>query len=116
VGGAPTLSAAHRPLRRGTTLLVGHVNYAGRGNGTLYNLSRVRPRALVYLSDATRRVTRWRVIALRVVPKQQLPQWVFAGRRGPRRLVLVTCGGPIRYVPGAGYHYRDNVIAVATPA
>jgi hypothetical protein len=116
VGGAPVLSASHRPLRRGTTLLVGHVNYAGQGNGAFYNLSQARPRALVYLADAAGRVTRWRVTALRIVSKARLPHSVFAGRLGPRRLVLVTCGGPISYVPGVGYHYRDNVIVTATPA
>jgi hypothetical protein len=30
--------------------------------------------------------------------------------------VLVTCGGPVDYVAGYGYSYRDNVIVTAVPA
>jgi hypothetical protein len=30
--------------------------------------------------------------------------------------VIVTCGGPVDYVQGYGYSYRDNVIAAAVPA
>jgi len=44
-----------------------------------------------------------------------LPPWVFAGTSGPRRLVMVTCGGSLDYIPGYGYSYRNNVIAVAVP-
>jgi hypothetical protein len=45
-----------------------------------------------------------------------LPPWVFAGTSGPRRLVMVTCGGSLDYIPGYGYSYRNNVIAVADPS
>jgi hypothetical protein len=41
---------------------------------------------------------------------------VFAGPAGARRLVIVTCGGPVEYSRGTGYSYEDNVIAVAVPA
>jgi hypothetical protein len=39
-----------------------------------------------------------------------------AGPTGLRKLVIVTCGGPVQYVPGYGYSYLDNVIATAVPA
>lgn len=46
------------------------------------------------------------------VEKAELPAWVWAGPNGPRRLVIVTCGGPL--IPGTERH-RDNVIATAAP-
>lgn len=46
------------------------------------------------------------------VQKTALPSWVWAGPAGDRRLVLVTCGGPL--IPGTDRH-RDNVIVSAVP-
>ncbi|MEU8782893.1 class F sortase [Streptomyces sp. NPDC048637] len=97
----------------GTTLLAGHVHYPGQGNGALYDLYRAGPGDAVYVSDARGEVTTWRIASLQVVKKSKLPASVFAGKSGPRRLVLVTCGGPVDYVPGYGNTYRDNVIATA---
>ena len=115
-GGAKLTGPAGHPLREGTTLLAGHVDYYGQGNGTLYNLYQIQPGAIVYASDANGQVTRWRVTNLVTVLKSQLPLWAFAGPTGPRRLVMVTCGGPLDYLSGYGYSYRDNVLAVAVPS
>lgn len=114
--GAQLSGPGGKPLGNGTTLLAGHINYIGQGTGTLYNLYEVRPGAIAFASDASGHLTRWQVTRLAVVVKAELPSWVFAGPAGPRRLVIVTCGGPIQYTPGYGYSYRDNVIAVAVPA
>lgn len=105
-----------RVARVGTTLLAGHVNMPGQGSGALYRLGSLRPHDLVYTTDANGVVSRWRVVSLTEVHKDQLPGDVFAGRTGPRRLVLVTCGGPVIHLPGHGASYRDNVIATAVPA
>ena len=115
-GGAPLSGPGGKPVRQGTSLLAGHVNFYGQGNGTLYNLYQIRPGAVVYASDAAGQVTRWRVTQLVVVLKSGLPPWAFAGPTGPRRLVMVTCGGSLDYIPGYGYSYRNNVIAVAVPS
>ncbi len=74
-----------------------------------------QPGAVVYVADPAGSVTRWRVVGLDVVIKAALPKSVFAGPTGPRQLVLVTCGGPIRNIPGVGNTYRDNVIVTAVP-
>lgn len=102
-------------LTEGTTLLAGHVNDFDQGNGTFYDLYKVEPGAIVYVSDAAGHVSRWRVAGLSVVVKAALPKWVYAGPTGPRKLALVTCGGPIEHVPGGGNTYRDNVIVTAVP-
>jgi hypothetical protein len=111
--GGPGLAAAGS--KGGTTLLAGHVDYVGQGDGALYRLSDVTPGMVIYTVDASGRVSRWRAVSLRVVVKAELPAGLFAGYGGPRLLTLVTCGGPIEYVPGYGNSYEDNVIVTAVP-
>lgn len=96
----------------GTVLLAGHINWYNQGNGVLYDLATIKPGALIYLSDATGRVTSWKAVSLQAYPKAQLPQGIFAPV-GPRRLAIVTCGGA--FDPQTG-HYADNVVVMATPA
>ncbi len=114
--GAPITGADQQLLTQGTTLLAGHVNAFDQGSGTFYDLYKIEPGAVIYVSDPAGSVTRWRVIGLDVVVKAALPKWVFAGPTGSRKLALVTCGGPIEHLPGVGNTYRDNVIVSATPA
>lgn len=114
--GAPLLADDGDAPKTGTTLLAGHVNDASQGQGTLYNLTQVKPGMPILVSTADGTVTRWRVTALTSVVKAKLPDWVFSGPTGPRQLVLVTCGGPIEFIPGYGNTYRDNVIVTAVPA
>jgi sortase family protein len=102
-------------VARGTTLLAGHVDSQGQGRGALYDLYRLKAGALVYVVDANGYVSSWRVSALQAVLKAKLPAAVFAGPAGPRRLAIVTCGGPVEHVEGVGNTYRDNVIATAVP-
>lgn len=110
--GGPGLAAGSTG---GTTLLAGHVDYVGQGDGALYRLSDVTPGMVIDTIDASGRVSRWRAVSLRVVVKAELPGSLFAGHGGPRLLTLVTCGGPIEYVPGYGNTYADNVIVTAVP-
>jgi hypothetical protein len=103
----------------GTVLLAGHVDYVGQGAGALYRLYQIQPGALVVVTDASGQRTSWRVTGLQVVQKAALPTDLFDAA-GPRRLILVTCGGPLLRVTdaaGESYNtYRDNVIATAVPA
>ena len=96
--------------RDGTTLLAGHVDIRG-DLGALHRLASVEPGAEVRTSDARGRVTRWAVTGLDVRRKENLPAFSATGHR---RLVLVTCGGPVLR-SGHGWTYRDNVIVTATP-
>lgn len=106
-GAAPAAQA-------GTTLVSGHVSYRGTP-GTLRDLAYIEPGARIHVKDAAGKVTSWVNAAADVVEveKTALPAWVWAGAAGPKRLVLVTCGGPL--IPGTDRH-RDNVIATAVPA
>jgi hypothetical protein len=114
--GAPLLSTTGAADPTGTTLLAGHVNDAGQGNGALFDLYQVQPGALVYATDAAGRTSVWRVVSAQSILKADLPAGVFAGPQGPRQVVIVTCGGSIHYQPGVGWTYDDNIVVTAVPA
>jgi hypothetical protein len=97
--------------RRGTVLLAGHVDSRKRGAGALYALKSARPGDVVTL-QAGARTYRYRVTRVASMRKSALPKSIYT-RSGPRRLVIVTCGGP--FDPRTR-HYRDNVVVTAVPA
>ncbi|HEX5404818.1 MAG TPA: class F sortase [Pseudonocardiaceae bacterium] len=107
-GGAPLAATA------GTTTLVGHVNYVGQGNGAFHDLASVPRGATITTVDGTGAATTWTVTSTEVTDKTTgVDPAVFAGPTGPRRLVLVTCGGRF----DANIHsYDDNVYVWAVPA
>jgi hypothetical protein len=99
---------------QGTTIIAGHVDNYSQGDGVFYFLSQAEPGALITVSVPGHAPTTWRVYQVSVADKAALPldMWSLSG---PRRLVLVTCGGPIDHTP-AGNTYADNVLIYATPA
>ncbi|MHB8221174.1 MAG: DUF7507 domain-containing protein, partial [Acidimicrobiales bacterium] len=105
-GGAPVDSPS------GTVLLAGHINWYNQGNGALYDLSQIKPGAIIHVSDSSGNITTWVASSLQAYPKSELPQDIFSPN-GSRQLVLVTCGGA--FVPSTG-HYVDNVVVRAVPA
>lgn len=104
----------------GTTVIAGHVDDVNQGPGAMNQLRNVAPGAVVSVTETSGQVTRWQVTDVAVVGKDSLPPVVFAGRNGPRRLALVTCGGPLLHLPnghGGTYGtYRDNIVVTAVPA
>lgn len=94
----------------GITLLAGHVDINGN-LGALHPLADVSPGAQVTTTDDDGELTTWTVTGLEVRRKDDLPPF---SPTGPRRLVLVTCGGPVDHV-GGRWTYRDNVIVTAVP-
>lgn len=95
----------------GTTLIAGHVDSAKRGAGAFYALKSARRGTRFTVRTEDRRERTYRVTSVRNVRKEALPTSIFT-RTGPRRLVLVTCGGPFDSESG---HYRDNVVVTAVP-
>ena len=97
----------------GVTVLAGHVNDAAVGPGALARLSEVRVGDVVSVAGAAGgRVSRWVVDGVTVSGKDELPAFPVVG---PRRLVVVTCGGELVRVDGGG-SYADNVVVWASPA
>lgn len=100
---------------QGTTLVAGHVNYIGQGDGALSRLAGIQPGALIEMADPdSGAISRWKVVGLSAVIKSRLPSQLFAGPLGDRRLYLVTCGGPVIHYSW-GNSYRDNVVVEAVP-
>lgn len=97
---------------KGAILLAGHVDSAKDGGGAFYPLKSARRGDIVKVLSDDGKTRSYRVTGLKTVKKSALPENVFS-RTGPKRLVLVTCGGP--FLPDVG-HYRDNVILTAVPA
>jgi len=113
-GGAAIVAPA------GTTVIAGHVDDVNQGPGAMNQLHNVAPGAVVSVTETSGQVTRWQVTDVAVVGKDSLPPVVFAGKNGPRRLALVTCGGPLLHLSnghGGTYGtYRDNIVVTAVPA
>ncbi|MEA2170865.1 MAG: hypothetical protein QOF76_4165 [Solirubrobacteraceae bacterium] len=97
------------PGDSGVTLLAGHVDSAVRGAGVFYPLKSARRGATVRVTVQGGETKTYKVQSVKRVLKAKLPKNLFT-RKGPERLVLVTCGGP--FLPDIG-HYRDNIILTA---
>jgi hypothetical protein len=68
---------------------------------------------LIEASDGEGKIHAYRVTDVSTYVKRALPEEVFA-TTGPRKLVLVTCGGPLVEVDGA-LAYSSNVVPTAVP-
>jgi LPXTG-site transpeptidase (sortase) family protein len=110
--GLDTASAA-LAAEEGTTIVAGHVDNIRQGDGVFYFLHTVQPGADVLVTSLTGQVTKWRVYQVDVVQKTALPADIWT-TTGQRRLVLVTCGGPLLHLR-SGNTYEDNVLVYATP-
>ncbi|NMM85928.1 sortase [Rhodococcus sp. SRB_17] len=107
VDGAPLDSVT------GTTLIAGHVNLTGQGNGALFDLGTISPGETIRTSDAAGKSTSWKVTAVTTRPKADgVEESVLAGHEGPRKLAVVTCGGELQFDGGVG-NYADNVYLYA---
>ncbi len=104
-------SDASRPAgaSSGTTLIVGHINWAGQA-GVFSNLSNLSVGSLVRVQVGSTWLG-YRVVASGQYLKGTLPPVVFATSGAPA-LALVTCGGTFDYATG---HYDDNVVVMAVP-
>jgi hypothetical protein len=104
-GGSPASS-------EGSTLIAGHVDSAKTGAGAFYPLKNGKKGDRIVVTTVDGKQRTFRVTGVRTVKKDALPQSLFT-RSGPKKLYLVTCGGPFNAALG---HYRDNVIVTAVPA
>lgn len=120
------LTRKGEPVTDGTTIIAGHVDDLDQGPGAFYWLYEVKPGADITVTDFGRTangkldithagtVTHWKVYKTAVVEKDKLPSDLYA-KDGQRRLVLITCGGPLLHYSW-GNTYADNVLVYATPA
>jgi LPXTG-site transpeptidase (sortase) family protein len=99
------------PRDAGTSVLAAHLNYDGV-DGVFRRLADVDIGAEVVVALAEGDVARYRITEIRVIDKNLLPPDEIWNREGPRRLVLITCGG--RY-DASRRSYDDNVVVFADP-
>jgi len=95
----------------GSILIAGHYDFATAGRGAFYSLPRARRGERIQVATADGAVHAYRVVAVDSYPKSALPLTVF-DRRGPPRLVLVTCGGRF---DSTTQHFLDNIVVTAVP-
>lgn len=97
--------------RSGTTMLAGHV-WVVDEPGVFFRLREVRLGHEIAVTDQGR-VDRYRVTDITTSPRATLPQWVWGTSTGPRRVIMVTCGGH-ETVRDGHRMWDSNVIVTAT--
>lgn len=97
----------------GTTVIAAHVDAVGYGVGPFARLAHLTSGAAVTVTDTAGTTTRYTVASVALAPKAGIPWASVFDPTGPRRLVLVTCGGAF---DSATRHYVDNLVVTATPA
>lgn len=99
----------------GTTLLVGHVNWANGAPAPMSAIVACKLGDTVYTTDLTGTMTTWKVTRIEPqVPQVDLSKWWnVTAKTGKRQLIMATCHGT--YKNGA-WTYTDNHVVVAEPA
>jgi Sortase domain len=95
----------------GSILIAGHYDFATSGPGAFYSLPHARRGERIHITTTDGAVHTYRVVAVDSYPKSALPLTVF-DRRGPPRLVLVTCGGRFN---STTKRFLDNIVVTAVP-
>lgn len=109
-------SAAPIDARQGASVVAAHVWQRGRP-GAFARLAEAAPGMTITLADGQGREQRFRVRGIRLVRPHEVARQDFWRADGPRRLVLVTCAGPV--VPerdGAGrtvWGYEHRLVVEA---
>lgn len=96
----------------GNIVLAAHVDYPGWGIGPLARLRDASPGAAVTLTADDGSAREFVIESVTYYEKAELPLAELFSRSGRPALVIITCGGPFDASVG---HYRDNVVAIATP-
>ncbi|WP_267422000.1 MULTISPECIES: class F sortase [unclassified Curtobacterium] len=96
----------------GSTVLAAHVDAVGYGIGPFAHLVDVPVGTRVTVTSADGTTMRYAVATVDLLAKTGVPWASVFDHDGPRRLVLVTCGGTF---DTATHHYRSNLVVTATP-
>jgi len=97
----------------GVTLLAAHADTRSTGLGPFARLVDAEVGSAVVVTDENGEDFTYTVTDRAQVAKSEIALDDLFSREGPRRLVLVTCGGVFDRSTG---HYVDNVVVTALPA
>ncbi len=108
---AAAVSLRHQPLNSplGTSVIVWHVNYSGCNNAL--NVLTTQSAGYKFKVTDEDGETKSYVISKRSKVKKGDYKESWFDLIGPRKLLLVTCGGAFK-----NGHYEDNVVIIATPS
>ncbi|MBT1676708.1 class F sortase [Curtobacterium aurantiacum] len=96
----------------GTVVIAAHVDAVGYGVGPFARLRGAPSGTRVTITDTAGAETTWRIDSVSMLEKQGLAWGDVFRADGPRRLVLVTCGGTFDAATG---HYESNLVVTAVP-
>jgi len=100
------------PGNPGVTLLAGHVNWVGQGEGAMGEIGQLVPGDQVILNWGGHEST-WTITTKPTLSPNTVAHPQLFTNQGTPTLALVTCGGPFKEIPGVGGSYADNVIVQA---
>jgi hypothetical protein len=96
----------------GTTVLAGHINWAGV-TGAFGNLAALHRGDRVLTAGPDAAPAEWQITRVEHRPKTQgIDPAAFVGPDGPRQLYLISCGGAF---DASAASYVDNIYVVAKP-
>lgn len=96
----------------GNVVIAAHVDSRIYSIGPFSRLRDLAGGAVIEVTDSAGTVHQYTVDSVEYIRKRELPVADLFAREGSRKLVLITCGGPID--PETNL-YADNVVAIATP-
>lgn len=97
--------------RDGSVVLMGHRDGAN-ARGALFELAGVPVGSTITVTDAAGKRHNYRVEQVKSISKQVVPLADLFQRDGPRKLIVISCGGA--YIKEQG-GYLDNVVLTAVP-
>lgn len=97
----------------GSIVIVGHLDSATQGIGTLAYLRTIEADATITVTTADGQRWNYRVVGRQAYSKTSLPLPALFSTEGAPRLTLITCGGPFDRTTRS---YRDNIVVTAIPS
>jgi sortase (surface protein transpeptidase) len=98
-----------RPGAIGSSIIAGHID-SRAGPGVFYRLREMRPGERAYVIRANKSIAVFKVIKVRMYPKDHFPTGKVYGPVPDAELRIITCGGLFDYATGS---YLSNVVVYA---
>lgn len=96
----------------GNLLIAGHVSWNGEP-GALYNLAKAPLGAQAWVTDVKGNRQQFQLERKTPYKKEALPKSLWTNK-GPKKLVVVTCGGKL-HLRGNTWHFDSNIVAAWKP-
>lgn len=98
---------------KGHIVIAGHVKYNST-HGALFDLAKVPLGGYAFVSDKDGNTQAFQLDRSDPIEKSVLPESIW-DKTGPKKLVVITCGGKLIPVGGGRYKYESNIVSVFKP-